>query len=334
MPEKNTVKLSRKVDFGNKVLFVDGLTRAGKSMLGPICSSFENIEIERVEEFIEYIGTLYRLEKIKEDAAIAYLKQKTDMCLYNSMIGRDTNFRKNDHSSVWRSSKSDVYNERLYRDEGPGVIKDIVKDDIVFQNQTHDQLMNYELYNKAFGSRLYIIEMIRHPVDLLDSWIRRGWGNRFGSDPLAFTFTIEYGGIDLPYYASGWEAEYLESSEETRALLMINNLWNSCFSVYEKLSNRQKENILIIPFEQFIQFPSRYIAAIAKLVEKKSTDATAKALINERCPREYSLSGHLARKNYLFDVLPPERHGLLHELIESYEKMCEKHSLLTDINHQ
>ena len=321
------IKLSRKVDFGNKILFIDGLTRSGKSMLGPICSSFEDVEIERVEEFIEYTGTLHRLGKIDEDAAIAYLKQKADMCLYNSMIGRDTNFRRNDHSSVWRSPRPDEYFRRLLRNEGPEVVEDIRARGTIFQNQTHDQLMNHSLYHKAFGDRLFIIEMMRHPVDLMDSWMRRGWGKRFGADPLSFTFTFEFNDVDLPYYAYGWENEYLDSSEESRVLLMIHKLWNSCFSVYEGLSQEQKNNVLIIPFESFVQSPLPYIDKIGALLGKKASKEIGQILNNERCPREYKLTDHQVRRDKLYSALPSAQHRLMDELIQSYDEVCRDHAV-------
>ena len=136
MLENVTSSFSRNVDFGNKILLIDGLARSGKSMLGPICSSFKDIEIERVEEYIEYIGTLNRMGKMSEDAALAFLRQKTDMCLYNSMIGRDTNFRRTDHSSAWRSSKVKEYFKRLRKPEGASIVQEIRDKEIIFQNQT------------------------------------------------------------------------------------------------------------------------------------------------------------------------------------------------------
>ena len=63
--------LSRGAHFSSTKVFVDGLTRTGKSMMGPILASFARVEIERVEEIIEYIGALHRMGKISQDAAVA-----------------------------------------------------------------------------------------------------------------------------------------------------------------------------------------------------------------------------------------------------------------------
>lgn len=305
---------------GNRILFIDGLTRTGKSLMGPICSSFDHIEIERVEEYMEFLGGLYYLGKITRDAAVTYMQQKTDMCIYDSMLGRNINFRWTDHSSVWRSSKRLTYIRRLWAEEGNVVINKIREKRVIFQNQTHDQLMNLNLFYSAFQDRLFVIEMFRHPVNLIDSWLRRGWGGRFGTDPRAYTFTLDYHGTDVPYYAFGWEQEYLDSSPTSRVLKMINVLWKAGMKTVEKLSDRRKKQILFIPFEGFIQNPFPYISEIENLLQISRTKSTAKALIRERCPREYRHEDMLNRRTQIINDLPKEEVQVLERLSSEYEK--------------
>jgi hypothetical protein len=290
-------------------------------MLGPILASFERVEIERVEEIIEYVGALYRMGKISRDAAVTLLRLETDMHLCNSMIGRNVNFRWSDHSSVWRNPKPMRYFKRLIARDGDAVVQRINRERPIYQNQTHDQLQNFELYFEAFGNRLRIIEMIRHPVDLVDSWLRRGWGNRFGEDPYALTFCVRYQGQDLPYYALGWEKSYLVATPMGRVIRMIAFLWNENQRVYRSLSGEKKKQIFTIPFEDFVQRPVPYLQPIAEVLDSKTTRHTAGAVKRQNCPRPYSVIARQQKQRDIKSRASSEEQEILGRLIEEYETL-------------
>jgi len=233
--------LVRAATIAQTVVFVDGLTRSGKGLLGPILASFERVEIERVEATIEYIGGLYRLGKIAHDAAITLLRMETDLHLFNSMIGRNTNFRYGDHSSVWHHPRPWQYVRRLFQPEHQAAMERIALERPIYQNMTHHQLANFRLYAEAFGEGFRMVEMIRHPVDLVDSWMRKRRGERIGSDPLINMLCIQYNGSRLPYYAVDWKDAYLAASPLGRVIRMIGYkmdqnvaTFEACFTALEK----------------------------------------------------------------------------------------------------
>ena len=312
-------KLSRGIHLNATILFVDGITRAGKSMMGPILASFQRVEIERLEVLTEYIGTIYRMGKVSQDAAVALLKSHTDLLLYYGLIGRNTNFRFGDHSSVWRNPNRFRYLNRIFRSERDVLTNRVPGEGVIYQNQTHEQIANFELYYEAFSERLRIIEIIRHPVDLIDSWLRRGWGERHGSDPIAFTLCIRYQEQDLPYYATGWEATYLACSPPGRVIRMIRNLWDDNQTTYGSLSSEKKDQVFVISFEDFIQRPLPYLEPIGDFLGSKTTRHTASALRRQRCPRAYSLEERLERQRRLEEQASPEEREMLERLIDEYE---------------
>ena len=290
--------------------------------MGPILASFDRVEIERVEEIIEYVGVLYRLGKIPLDAAVAVLKMETDMQLYNSMIGRNTNFRFGDHSSVWRNPNRLRYFRRLLAPDGSAAAQRIADHRPIYQNQTHDQLANFHLYRETFGDNLRIIEMIRHPVDLVDSWLRRGWGTRYGGDPLAMTFCIRYEGEDLPYYASGWEERYIGASPVDRVITMIAWLWDSNLKAYHSLTGEETRAVLMVPFEDFVQHPTPYLQPIAEFLGSSTTRHTASALKRQRCPRRYSLETRLEKQRRIESEASSEELTVLERLIGESEELA------------
>ena len=321
------VLLSRDACLADVVVFVDGISRTGKSLLGPILSSFDRVEVERMEEIFEYVGALCAMGKIQRDCAISLLRLRADTYLYNSLIGRNSNFRVGDHSSVWNSSRWLTYVRRLRAPEGPPVLERLRAERPIFQNQTHDQLTYFHLHHEAFQNRLRVVEMIRHPIDLVDSWLRRGWGERFGEDPAAFTFCVRHQGRELPYYAIGWEDEYIESSELGRVLKMISRIWDANQATYGELTSDQKKQVMFIPFERFITAPHAYLPTVGNLLETSQTRRTAGALKRACCPREYDQEAHERRRKLIEGQASDDDRDILDRLIVGYERVVQEHGL-------
>ena len=292
-------------------------------MLGPVLASFQRVEIERVEEIFECVGDLYRMGKIDRDAAVALLKREADQHLYHSSIGRNVNFRFRDHSSVWRNPNRMRYVKRLFAKDGDPVVERIGLERTIFQNQTHDQLANFHLFHEIFGDSLRIIEMIRHPVDLVDSWLRRGWGTRFGNDPLAFDICISYDGENLPYYALGFEAYYIKASPVDRVIRMITRLLDDSRSVYGALTQELRSQVLVLPFEEFVQRPYLYLPPIADFIGSSPTRHTPSALKRQRCPRTISPGERQHKQKRIESEASTERLADLNRLTEEYERLVE-----------
>ena len=318
-----TPTLFREVHLATTITFVDGLTRTGKSMMGPILASFERVELERVEEIVEYVGALHRMGKMSRDAAVSLLQMEVDMHLHNSMIGRNTNFRLGDHSGVWRNPNRLRYLKRIFAPGGDAVVGRIAREKPIYQNQTHDQLETFGIHYEAFGDRLRIVEMIRHPVDLIDSWLRRGWGSRFGNDALAFTFCVRYQDQDLPYYALGWEELYLSSSPLGRVVRMVARLWDDGQAVYISLPAEQKRQVFMISFEDFVEHTAAYLGPIADFLGTRTTRHTPSALKRQNCPRPYSVEARRQKQGRIESEASSEERAILARLIEEYEAVTK-----------
>lgn len=315
--------LSRELRLAKTVVFVDGIGRAGKSMMGPILASFDRVEIERYEEITEYVGALYSMGKITRDAAVTLLRTQSDMHLYYSLIGRNTNFRFGDHSSVWRNPGRWRYIRRIFGKDGASVVQTVLRDRPIFQNMTHDSLANFGILREAFGEDLHIVELVRHPVHLIDSWLRRGWGTRMGIDPLALTLCIRHQGQDLPYYAIGWEEAYLAASPAGRVIRMIQSVWDRNQTTFASLNAQEKRLIFFVPFESFIQRPWSYLEPLAQFIGTKTTRHTASALKRQKCPRKYE--DKTAPKRLLLEQqVSPDEKKIVQRLVEEYETLVEK----------
>jgi len=274
-----------------------------------------------MEMILERIPQLFMMGKISEDAAVSLLRIEIQMKLYESMISRNINFRLGDHSSVFSQVKKLQYLKRAFRKEGDEVVDRIKKEKPIFQVQQHDVLGISEIYFKAFGDSLRIVEMIRHPIDVVYSQFKRGYGSREENDPRIFSFTIHYGGHILPWFCQGIEEEYLACEKPIDKIIMSYNerskrLWET----YDELNHKYKSNVLILPFEKFVTNPDSYLPKIGKLIDRKTTKSTKKTLKKANCPR---LLKDDERKRKLEEIkkIASERYfHILDKLCNDYEK--------------
>ena len=138
------LKTIRKSSLLTKVLFVDGQAGCGKTMLTPIISSFNRLEIFNYSSEIENICALNFLKKISYDAALSMIKIQLDLFLYETMMSRRANFRPTDVSSVFNnpnfiseiktklsSSLGNSFEFRRVENVGPKVSSELLRSGII-----------------------------------------------------------------------------------------------------------------------------------------------------------------------------------------------------------
>ncbi len=319
MPE-----LSHTVNLAPTVVYVDGLTRSGKSLLGPILSAFERVEIERMEPIVDWLGDAWHLGRIQRDAAVTLIRMAVDEYLYEGLIGRNTNFRFGDHTSVWHAPRPWRYLRRMLVDERLPIAERVVHERPVFQNMTHHQLMNLELHVEAFGPRLRVLEMIRDPVDLVDSWMRKQKGELLGQDPLINIVYIGWNGRDLPWYAAGWEDEYLACSPVERVVRLVATKWDLTMATWRALDDGARRQVLLMPLEDFIERAPDFVQVIADFIGVRPTRGIRRALKRAGCPRPYDREARVRRLDRLRRDMPPATSALLDRLVAEHAELMRR----------
>ena len=310
--EEKRISIYRPHTILRRLLLVDGVARCGKSLLCPILASLKDVEIERMEVSYEYIAELYYMRKIEHDAAVSLIRQFSDEFIYNSLLSRNINFRWQDHSSVFRNPNWMRYVRRLFAKEGPEIVKQINENNPILQTQSHDQMGYVDLYFDAYPSEFQMIEIIRNPIDQIDTWWRRGWGTRFGEDPYDMTLCLKVGNRAVPFYALGWEMEYLEMLPMDRIVRMLYELQMKNRVGYEKLPDSRKSKVYVVRFEDFVTKPFLHIDKIAAFLGTRITRYTKSAVKRQKCPRNLSLEER-AKK---YDVIKKECGGEYWKLVE------------------
>jgi len=314
------VNFYRKNNLNSNVVLVNGTARCGKSLVSPIIASFENVEIERMEWAFEHIAVAHHFGEITTTCAINMLRTAADEYLYDSYLSRNINFRWSDHSSVFQNPNKYKYLRRLFRREGTDTVNQILTENPIYQNQSHDQMRYVRLHLQAWPNTFKMIEILRNPIELVDAWQRRGWGSRFGNDPLSFTPCLNFKGEAIPIHAYGWEEEYIEMTPIDRVIKMLYNLQVNNKKSYADLLREDKERIAVIRFEDFVSNTHKVVNSLASFLDTKTSKLTEKSIKKQGCPRIQNADKVLQIHKNIKKQSSRASSQLLEEMIEDYKE--------------
>ena len=278
------VKIVRQKMLAEKIVIIDGQPGCGKTMLSPIIASLDRVELLAYVLEVEYICRLFYLDKIDSDAAIAMVRMLTDFKLYQTMMSRDVNFRYSDLSSVFKDSSPWRYFKRLFQ-EGDMVIPQKIKEEKPILNlTTHNLLHASDPIISAFGSKVVFVEVVRHPLYMVKQQqlnMKRLVGN-----PRDISIYVEYRGKQLPYYAVGWEENFVNSNDMEKAIFTMDKLTEVSKAKRKLWLESAELSIITIPFEKFVTDPSPYMEKIMDMLDTKLTKRTYKIMKKQNVPRK------------------------------------------------
>ena len=277
------VEITRQ-NFIKNLVLMTGLTRSGKTMLAPIISSMDRVEHVALNYLMEQIPMMHILGLIPDKTAVCMMRYAVDAMFYDRAIGRNLNLRFSDLSSVWKSTEPLSYIRRLFAQEGDVVLARIEEKDSIFLLMVHDALWHADLYFQSFPT-MRMIHLTRHPISMVYDWFSKGYGADFFENPRNATLTVKCESRQLPYYAAGWEREFLNMSEIDRIIHMIRKLEDDHHQKYNSLSLEVQRRVMIVSFEKMVTDPAPVLNEISKFLGTALTRHTGKICKRERCPR-------------------------------------------------
>ncbi len=238
--------IARPVHLTEKVVFLDGISGTGKTMMGPLLASFERVEIGRFNHLYEYLCAFDFLKRIEPDAAESLVKMYIDLDLYNISISREVNLRPKDLSGIFQNPHPFRYLRRLFYKDGAAAEARINKGNPMLHLISHQALPIMSLIFRALGDRVRVVEMVRHPLYLIEHWY--SYIDRFGSDPRDFTIWISWKENTLPWFAHGWEEQYLAATSFDRVIYALEWFTQKMEDMRLQLGDKERQQILWIPF--------------------------------------------------------------------------------------
>jgi len=320
------MKLSNKKPLIKNVVFISGLTRSGKSLMLPIISSFNNTGKVNVDFDLEQIPMIHHLGELKDDVAKYLLQSRMNSAIYDDAIGRNSNFRPNDYTSVWQNKNPMEYVQRLFLQDGDAVINKLSQEDTIFPMMVHNGLWHADIWFKALPD-LKFIHMQRNPIDIVFSWIRKGYGGEMYHNPRLNIVTYQFKETLVPYYAFGWEDVYLSLPNIDRIIYMVKYIRTAHEETYQNLDDNFKNQILFISHQDLITKTEDCLQKVANFIGEGPSLDTSTVLLEQNCPRSFNKktpfsTNNKSREEKLIEIktlVSPEAYNLLLNMNKQFE---------------
>jgi len=291
---KKNYKYARHQNLSKNLIFIDGLTRAGKSILSRLITTLDKMEHIQFFNIIEYVIPAIKFHGLSESYASALLRLSLNELYYNLQLSRNVNFRPNDQTGVSNFREPEIYHERLMDNESDEIFEKLSKGDIYVPFQTHELMTDLDIIERL-GLDYKFIEIYRNPFDVIHSWIKRGWGDRFfgteahpRGDLSSFTLSLQNGDIFVPWYCADYDIdEFMKLTESERVSIMVIDLLRSAIS--KQKASKHPERIHTITFESMLEQPTTQMKNIANFLEMDVYDEKMEVFLKqENLPKSYS----------------------------------------------
>ena len=302
----------------NNLVAVTGISRSGKSMLAPIVSSLNRSENLQTDYTLEQFPVLNHLGLMSEHIAIYLMRYMVNFKIYDNQIGRNSNFRFTDWTSIWNTSDPRQYLRRLIKEEGDSVFENIKEENQINVYMFHNVLWHANIFFKAFPD-IKIIHIDRHPIDMVYSWYKRGYGDRFYDKERSALALIKNGGNGIPYYAQNWLNEYISLTEIDRVIKMIYTITSDHYDTLKTLSDSDRKNILLINFDKIISNPKIDLKKICDILNTSKSSYTISVMERERCPRAINKIERSKKYEEIKNIASSESIKFMEEINKDFE---------------
>jgi len=278
----------------NDIVIIDGLTRSGKFYLGKLIAGIKGLEYFINNSEAERIIAINKTGTLADVDASSLLSIAINEAIYHMAIGRNLNMRFDDGSSILNSFEKEIYINRQNKGaSGVDGLKTVTnyKRSSVFI--FHQSLRSMSMIKRAMP-KSKIVNIRRHPVDIAYSWIKRGWGRRYGNDNLTFEPTYHHKREVVPYFAVNWAEEYLASNEHDRVVKSIVHMTEEESSVIES----KQYDICCIYYDNLIEQPNKEMSKICSFLNRHPHDSMSEIIASETKDVEFR-SQRIMKMNYI-----------------------------------
>jgi len=146
---------------------------------------------------------------------------------------------------------------------------------------SHELLSVSDILFDAYGRRLKLIEVVRHPVHLFENV--RSYISKF-ERAREFTLSFEFNDEKIPWFAAGWAEEFANSSIVDRALLSIARMQRSMLSTIDQIGADGRP-LLTLSFENTVLNPGESLQQLESFLARKQTRRTKRVFKQQSLPR-------------------------------------------------
>ncbi len=283
-----TFNSKQSISIAKNKIFIDGISRTGKSIFSTILPNFEKMEHIQFFDLVEWLVPATKYGGMKLDYAKSILRIAYNQLYYNLFISRNVNFRKNDQTGIDNFHDPQKYYSRLEKIDDESVIEEIASSEFYVPFMTHDLMVNMDIVSQL-DLDCKIIEIYRNPIDVVFSWWKRGLGTRLGKDPREFTLLLEIEKSELPWYCAETDNFRVDRNNVGEVDFIIEIV----LSLIEKSVKMQKSipmnDVLTITYEDILQDTNQTIKNVSSFLKLEPLNCMQKNTKKIGLPKKIDL---------------------------------------------
>ena len=274
---------------------------SGKALICDLVSSLPNVDPWVMLHYIENILALNKIGILNNEVSKYLLRTNHNVFFHDSLLLRNSNFRKSDITSIIRNVKYNNIKERLHPDESKVLKK--YKDKVITHYCLHFTTVAKKLLFETFKSNLLYLQVYRSPITF--SMINRiaNWTlqiEKSKSRDGHIKFFDKKVKKNLPYFMKKKSKEYFDANKYEKAIIIIGEYLNNKIIKNKNNIKKYKSKEMIIPFENLIKKPEKYLKKISKNINSELDKFVFRTFKKNRVPRKFNLN---KEKNFTFNFL-------------------------------
>lgn len=243
-------------------VFITGTRRAGKSLLGDILGTYQNVEYAEEPYPIMSFPSAIHFGSIEPQFGTTYLRSMIAQSLIECVLLRSANFRANDLSSIWRKKTPNEIFERMATLEGAADAWSYIKKNKVTFILTLPENMAFPQNLLQASPEASFIHVVRNGFDVANDVMRKQWFTlenlktpRFSN--LYYRYTNRESWF-LPWWVTpGDEDRFLSYSEYERSLYYWVAQHRS-----SRLDELNNDRLFVVDYDRFVADPGFQIRRI------------------------------------------------------------------------
>jgi len=301
-----------------EIVFIDGVTRAGKFLLGKLASNLEGVEYFQSQSLLEQLPLLDFLQLMAHDNLVNFFRLYLNNFVYERFVGRNVNTRI-ESSGIHNATGFQEYLERGKRPDGRPAVEQALAEKRLPAFLVHECMPHVRFFHEAVP-KFKMLSIQRHPLDIIYSWFQRGWGERWGTDNLVFTPVLDFHGEACPWFARSWADEWsaLRGHPMDRVIKSILTLYRLEDDAYAQFP--AKERIHRLSYEDLFDQPGRAIDGIAGFLGRKPYPNMQEILAHEGCPNPHLFSERQSRVQKVKQIAGKEYYAQAVAASEAYDQ--------------
>ena len=315
---RSGISIGSRTPFVKRPVLIEGISRAGKFLIGNLLQGLRDIEPTQNPVFTEQIPNLIRLGFMNRAVGEQMIRSEIDSHCYEMVIGRFFNARVFDKSYIGLVPDYKKLLLRSKEEDRDKLVREFKKQRRMPCFILHESTINIALYIHLYPDAR-IIHIERNPIDLVFSWYQRHLVKRWTADATVFQILFQKRGHIVPWFALDKMPEYLHLPEIDKAITSISPLQMIEQKTLRALSPVQKKRIAVFHFDDVVTRPLPTIARLSSFLGKPMSGNVRAIIEREHLPVTHPDSTRKEKYKFLSDRVLKKSMVLLDDARAAYE---------------